>query len=78
MLLGDAVSCSIARNILLPPDLTVSHDGIFVRSQLLKSHRSSGMQLLGADPDLCAESKLESIGKACGHIDIDTGCIHVP
>ena len=46
---------------------------VFIGSQLLQAHGASGMQLLGADTDFCAKSKLETVCKSCGGIDINTG-----
>lgn len=51
-------------------DLSVSKDHIFCRCQRLQSHRTSRMELLCADTDLGAESKLESVRKP-------GGCIHI-
>lgn len=51
-------------------DLSVSKDHIFCRCQRLQSHRPPRMELLCADTDLGAESKLESVRKP-------GGCIHI-
>ena len=65
---GSAAFSLINRRGILPvllfSDLTVSENDIFRRGQSLKPHRTSGMELLGADSDLRAESELESVGKS--------------
>ncbi len=44
-------------------DLTVAKHDKFLRGQTLESNRSAGMEFIGTDANLGAESVLEAIGK---------------
>ena len=53
------------------PYLAVSFNNPFVGSELFKSHRASGMQLLRADADLCAKSELCAVGEGGRGVGVD-------
>ena len=52
-------------------NLPVSADDIFVSRKLPHPHRSSGVQLLRADADLAAESKLATVAKTRRGVGVD-------
>ena len=52
-------------------NLPASADDVFIGRELSHPHRPSGVQLLRADADLAAESKLAAVAKARRGIGVD-------
>ena len=61
------------RTVLSGAGLSVSFDDVFVRGQLLKRHRASGMQLLRADPDFGSEAELGAVRKGGRYVGVYAG-----
>ena len=59
----------------LAANLSVTVYQILVCSEFIKSHRTTGVELLGGDSNLSAESELRAIGECSRDIGIDTGGI---
>ena len=54
-------------------DVAVADDDVLGGGHLGQAHRSAGVQLLGADPDLGAEAELSAVGEPRGGVDQDCG-----
>ncbi len=52
-------------------DMAIAEHNEFLRRQALQSHGTTGMQLVSAYADLCAEPVLESVGETSRSIDHD-------
>ena len=58
------------------PDLPVTVDNVLVAAKLLQPHGSPGVQLLGRDAHLTAQTKLAAVGKAGGAVHIHSGAVY--
>ena len=58
------------------PDLPVTVDNVFVAAKLLQPHGAPGVQLLGRDAHLAAQTKLSAVRKAGGAVHIHGGAVH--
>ena len=48
------------------PHLPISMDDVLIAAQLLQPHRAAGMELLGGDAHLTAQTELAAVGEAGG------------
>ena len=53
------------------PRLIIPADDVFIGRKLPHPHRSSGVQLLRADADLAAKSKLAAVAKTSRGVGVD-------
>ena len=57
-------------------NLTVSGDDVFVRTQLVQSHGSPGVEFLGGNAHFAAQAEFSAVGKARGDVHIDGGAVY--
>ena len=57
-------------------DMSVAGDDVLVGGQLLQTHGASGVELLGGDAHLAAQTELAAVGKPGGGVDVDGGAVH--
>ena len=53
--------------------MSVSVDDVFIGGQLLQSHGSPGVELLGGDTHFAAQAEFAAVGEASGDVDINGG-----
>ena len=58
-------------------DLSVAGDDIFIGTELIQSHGAAGVELLGGDAHLTAQTELSAVGEAGGDVDVHGGTVHL-
>ena len=56
--------------------MTVTADDVFVGAKFPQSHRTSCVEFLGGDAHFASQSKLTTVGKSGGSVDIHGGTVH--
>ena len=57
-------------------NLPVTVDNVLVAAKFLQPHGTPGVQLLGRDAHLTAQTKLAAVGKAGGAVHIHSGAVY--